>query len=91
MVNGKLLVICNLHSFQIASVDECTKTLFENFQVEILYEELQHTGTLISEENINEKQMKDLIGHVKRQYESPVSFQRTDKNNNQMVRISSAI
>jgi hypothetical protein len=35
--------------------------------------------TLFSKENINEQQMKDLIDHVKRQYESPINFQTTDK------------
>lgn len=35
--------------------------------------------TTFSKENINEQQMKDLIGHVKRQYESPNNFQEINK------------
>jgi hypothetical protein len=31
--------------------------------------------TTLSEENINEQQMKDLIDHVRRQFESPINFQ----------------
>jgi hypothetical protein len=33
----------------------------------------------LSKENINEQQMKDLIDHIKRQYESPNNFQTIDK------------
>ena len=36
--------------------------------------------TMFSEENMNEQQMKDLIDHVRRQYESPINFQTIDKN-----------
>jgi hypothetical protein len=35
--------------------------------------------TAFSEENINEQQMKDLIDHVTRQFESPINFQTIDK------------
>jgi hypothetical protein len=35
--------------------------------------------TPFSKENINEQQMKDLIDHVRRQYESPINFQAIDK------------
>ncbi|CAF1333650.1 unnamed protein product [Rotaria sordida] len=35
--------------------------------------------TELSEKNINEQQMKDLIDHVRRQYETPNNFQTIDK------------
>ena len=35
--------------------------------------------TIFSKENINEEQMKDLIDHVKKQYETPTNFQTIDK------------
>ena len=110
--NGKLLIICGLHAGQTTPFDERTKALFENFQVETLYEELQYAGfkqiqqetftfeyppnsvkaedwihvienrlwTMFSEENMNEQQMRNLIDHVRRQYESPINFQTIDKD-----------
>ena len=34
--------------------------------------------TILSKENINDQQMKDLIDHVRRQFESPNNFQTVD-------------
>ena len=44
--------------------------------------------TMFSEENINEQQMKDLIDHVKQQYQSPSNFQMTEeKDIHQVLRM----
>ena len=71
---GKLLLICSLHSAEIYPFDRRTKGLFIKSRLDpaMLRGELEHVGFKLSE-----KQMADLLDHIKKQFDSPTGFQTT--------------